>query len=371
MTERLSTLMHDEATHLDVPPPPASTILVSGRRLVRRRRLTVGAAALTVTALAGVGLAVALEGPAAVDRGSETAANRSEDPTYGVVLASGSRVAVGDGRATVPGTVHDLVFTSEGALVRSNENGGASDGSGPEALTLVRPDGSTVDLGTIPEGVGPATDPSEPLYALAEKDKDGFVAVVRDVRTGEEVDRVALPDQPASYWELPPLALDGDHVYVGFKKGTWMVDRRTGQAQAVPGAGGGIPQVAGSRMVTGYGDSVSVIDVGTGEELLTVPIDGYGYGQLSPDGKNLLVTTEETEGSVEPSSSLHSLDTGASLELSAPDGGWSWAWTPDGNALSIGSDGLTVCDVLDGCSQQPLPDGFDRDVKPGGQRFES
>ena len=87
----------------------------------------------------------------------------------------------------MPGTLHSLHYTSVGVLTRSNPNGGASDGSGPESLTLVSADGTTTDLGTIPEGVGPATDPDEPVYALAEKSGDGFRAVVRDATTGEEV----------------------------------------------------------------------------------------------------------------------------------------------------------------------------------------
>jgi hypothetical protein len=263
------------------------------------------------------------------------------------------------------------VFTSEGALVRSNENGGASDGSGPETLTLVRADGSTVDLGTVPEGVGPATDPSQPLYALAEKDGDGFVAVLRDVRTGDEVGRVALPDEPPSYWDVPPLALEGDAVFVGYKKSAWAVNWRNGEAREVPNATGGIPDIAGGRMVTGDGDAVSVVDVADGEELVTVSIDGYGYGELSPDGSNLVVTVEEAADTFESSATLHSVDTGESLELPTPKGGWNWSWTPQGDALNVGPDGITVCDLDTGCRREPLPSGFDGDVKPGGQRFES
>ena len=39
--------------------------------------------------------------------------------------------------------------------------------------------------------------------------------------------------------------------------------------------------------------------------------------------------------------------------------------------MSVGRDGVTVCDVEEGCTEQPLPTGFGGDVKPGGQRFES
>ncbi|WP_193605128.1 PQQ-like beta-propeller repeat protein [Nocardioides dongkuii] len=366
MTDLLRTLMRDEAAHLDVPPPPATEILAGGHRRVRRRRVGVGATALAVTAVAGLAVGAAVTGDGS-DRPADVA---DPGPTYGVVLADGSRVAVGEGLATVPGTVHDLVFTSEGALVRSNQNDGASDGSGPEALTLVRPDGSTVDLGTIPEGVGPATDPSESVYALAEQDGDGFVAVLRDVRTGEEVDRVPLPDRPPSYWDVPPLALDDDHVYVGYRKETWAVDRETGEVQQVVGGPGGIPDVAGGRMATTRDASVAVTDPVTGEELMVQPIDGFGFSELSPDGTHLAVTTENEETFGE-STTLYAVDTGESLDLPALGAGWGWSWTPQGDALAVGKKGITVCDVVDGCSEQPLPAGFAGDVKPGGQRFES
>lgn len=46
MTDRLATLLHDEADRLDVPAPPAADILRGGRRIRRRRRLAAGGAAL-------------------------------------------------------------------------------------------------------------------------------------------------------------------------------------------------------------------------------------------------------------------------------------------------------------------------------------
>jgi hypothetical protein len=371
MTERLTSLLHEEATALDVPPPPADAIASRGRGLRRRRRATTGLAAVAVAVVvAGSAVGVAGLRDGSPDRATQPATDPASGPAYGVVLANGSRVAVGDGRATVPGTVHDLVFTSEGALVRSNENDGASDGSGPEALTLVRPDGSTVDLGTIAEGVGPATDPDQPLYALAEKDGDGFVAVVRDVRTGDEVGRVPLPDQPPSYWDVPPLALDGDQVYVGYEKTAWAVDWHDGEAEQVPGAQGGIPSISGGRLVTGDRDSISVVDAASGAELMTQPLEGYGYGRLSPDGENLIITIEDDQ-TFESRATLHSVDGGESLELPAAAGGWGWAWTGQGEAMSAGPGGITVCNVSEGCRELSLPSGFGDDPKPGGQRFES
>ena len=135
-------------------------------------------------------------------------------------------------------------------LVRSNPNDGALGRVGPGVRsTLVRYDGSTVDLGTIPEGVGPAPTRSESIYVLAEARRDGFAAVVRDAETGETVQ-----DGPASricrlgYWPVPPLALDGGTLYVGYNvrdRG-----RRSGQRRddrIVEGMAGGDAEIIGGR----------------------------------------------------------------------------------------------------------------------------
>lgn len=363
MTDRLRTLMHDEADHLQVPPVPADAVLAAGRRIRRNRRLVAGSSALAVAVVAGVGTLAVLD---RVDRGPEHPPVASYSAAYDVVYAAGSTVVVDDERATVRGTVHDMVYTSVGALVRSNRHGGISDGSGPETLTLVRPDGSTVALGTIPEGVGPATDPRQPYYALAEKERDGFVAVVRDAESGDEVARVALPDQPRSYWAVPPLTLAGDVLHVGYRSTVWAVDWRTGDAEEVEGQPGGIPATSsGRRVVGGDGSPIRVIDVATDEEVYSTPMEGFGDGELSPDGRSLLVTFEEGEGS----STLHDVASGRSLELPAPED-MGWGWTGSGRAVTIGPDGLTVCGV-DGCEEKSLAAGTSGDVKPGGERYES
>ena len=51
MTERLSTLLRDEAEHLVVPAPPADRVLAQGHGLRRRRRLTRGVAVVATVAV--------------------------------------------------------------------------------------------------------------------------------------------------------------------------------------------------------------------------------------------------------------------------------------------------------------------------------
>lgn len=172
MTERLSRLMHAEVDALDNIPAPlddaghgpsaaqaAQPDRCGGRgdrsRGSRLRDLVVGE-------------------PAGGHRHRPgDAPQRSRPPAYGV----GSRVVIGDVVAQVPDSVHSLHYTSVGVLVRSETRTTAPrTAPGPESLTLVHDDGSTVDLGTVPEGVGPATDPEQPYYALAERSGDGFEA---------------------------------------------------------------------------------------------------------------------------------------------------------------------------------------------------
>lgn len=376
MTERLAQLMHDEVTDLDTPPPDPAAVLSRGRRLQRRQRLTTGAAALAVTAVVATTAGLVGIGGIGGDSGAREVgpagpgASETTAPAYGV----GSRIHLGDEVAQVPDTVHSLHYTSAGVLVRSNANGGASDGSGPESLTLVRYDGSTVDLGTIPEGVGPATDPSEDVYVLAEARGDGFVAVVRAAETGEVTQEVPLPDLPPSYWEVPPLALDGDTLYVGYKRESVAVDLATGEASPAAGLDGGLPDVSGGRTVFNSiaAEEVTVLDARTGEELLSVPV--LGSGSLSPDGEYLQLLSPGS-AMLGPSTSpfeVYDVDSGSSVTIDQPAEGW--GWTAGGELFRVSGDTLTTCDPGSGaCEESPLaePLGKNADVRLGGQLYES
>ena len=291
MTERLSALLHDEAADLDVPPVDHASILKRGQQTRTRRRTTTLLAAAAVVAVVGTGTVAAVT--AMGDHGEARTSAPAMSPAQSsglVAYGSGSTVVIGDSTTAIPDTLHSLSYTSVGVLTRSNGNDGASDGSGPERLTLVAPDGATTDLGTIPEGVGPATDPDEPVYALAEASGSGFRAVVRDARTGEEVGSVALPDKPMSYWDVPPLALDGDVIYAGFKKEAVAFNWRTGAPQPASGVGGGLPEVRGGHAVGP--DGASVVDAATGNTVLQMKLDTseQGFASLSPDGRHLLIS---------------------------------------------------------------------------------
>lgn len=369
MTDRLSQLLHDEAAHLTPPPPDTATILLEGRRLRRRQRVTTGVAAAAVAAVvvttAGF---VALQSP---DTGARDVGPAGAGESSPAVYAVGSDVVVGDTVATVPDTVHSLHYTAAGVLVRSNPNDGASDGSGPESLTLVRWDGSTADLGTVPEGVGPATDPARDVYVLAEAEGDGFVGVVRDVETGEVVQQVPLPDGRPSYWAVPPLALDGDDLYVGFRNEAAVVDLASGDSSVAKGLTGGIPQAAGGRALRQSNSLLTVVEARTGQTLLDVDLqEGTATSaSLSPDGRWLLVMQESMEGGSE--SRVLEVATGeeAGVELTNLSG-----WTATGEPFSLDDDGVTTCKAATGeCVTEALSTEWPPDAFPrlGGRTYES
>jgi hypothetical protein len=369
MTERLNQLLHAEADQLDIPSVAADAALTRGRGLRRRRTFATAGATAAVLAVIGGTVLVATGGDDD-DRATEPAAPpaaAANVPAFGFQ----SKVYLGDTTATVPDTVHSLHYTSEGVLVRSNPNDGASDGSGPESLTLVRYDGSTVDLGTIPEGVGPATDPDESVYVLAETRDDGFAAVVRDASTGGTVDEVPLPDLPPSYWEVPPLALDGDTLYVGYESESVAVDLATGESRPSPGLGGGAPHVSGGRTILGEGTSITVLDVATGEPVRTFEVGHDAWGTLSPDGRYLGVGTWDDE-TVENQYTVYDIATGALVDLgplaNVPDLGW----TAAGDAFAVSRSKLTTCELDTGaCTRHDVDLPQDAYVKFGGRTYES
>lgn len=384
MTERLSALLRDEAAALDIPPVDQAAILARGRQAGVRRRATafLAVAAAAVVAVVGAGTAL---GPGGSDKGRDekvTDSVVSDGPSRGVVAyGAGSTVVVDGTTATVPDTVRSLHYTSVGVLTLSNPN----PGWGPENLTLITSDGSATDLGTIPERVLPATDPDEPVYALAEESGDGFRVVVRDALTGVEVGSRDLPDLPMSYWPLPPLALDGDIVYAGFEDEAYALNWRTGEMQPAAGLAGGMPQVRGGFAVS-YGEKlieggvlelvVSVVNAATGASALVVPLEqgAYGTGSLSPDGKYLRFGNEPGVNKngdlvVPDSVDVYDIASGGRVRISGDVNGW--GWTSGGFLVRVEGTSMGICDPLTGrCTTESGP-RVGNDVRLAGNSYES
>ncbi|MEO5662232.1 MAG: hypothetical protein ABIR39_03025 [Nocardioides sp.] len=383
MTERLSALLREEAAALAVPPVDQAAILSRGRQARTRRPATMFLAAAAVLAVVGTGTALALNGSGSPDRdGMGTDSVASQGPSRGVLAyGAGSTVVVDGTTAAIPDTLHSLHYTSVGVLTRSNPHDGASDGSGPESLTLVAGDGTTTDLGTIPDGVGPATDPDEPVYALAEKSGDGFRAVIRDATTGDEVGSAPLPDLPMSYWDVPPLALDGDVVYAGFAEEAYAVNWRTGEMQPAAGVDGGIPEVrggfaiaSGEKLVDGRLDLVlSVVDATTGASALVVPLEEgeYGNSSLSPDGRYLRFTREGMSGGLAPPDGVDIYDIATQERVQIPGDPYNWGWTSGGDPFRAEGASLDICDPLTGtCATETGPE-IGSNVRLAGNPYES
>ncbi len=137
--DQLRSLLHDTAdaegpAYVDVDP---NAVVMSGRRVLRRRRLATGAGiAAAVVALGGVGVATLTDG---VDRTSDPAVSTSVPTATGPVSVDLTRTAdVGDawgrpdGRASVRVTVDPKARTWTNALI-------ASDGSvSPQTSAALR-----------------------------------------------------------------------------------------------------------------------------------------------------------------------------------------------------------------------------------------
>lgn len=377
MTERLSTLLREEAGDLRAPAAPTAAILASGHRLRRRRRVAqvAGASALALV-LAG-GTALALGGG-----GDDPRGGRAIDPATTAYLdhgafATGSTVHLSSGSpigsVDVGEPVKVLYYTSAGLLVRSGETPWTDD-PGPSHYSLVTPDGSLRVLDLELGDRVPATDPGQPVVAYAEAAGDGaWDVVVRDVARDEEVSRTRV-ERAFGWggWEAPPVELDGDLVYVGVDGPVVVVDWR--EQAVVEGSEelgrSQVPSVAGGLTVRSGGGTVDVVDVATGDVVYSTPDRGYPYVALSPDGRFAkVVVQDETEGE-----GFDVVDLGSG-EVTTIDGApWDFGWTPAGNLISVDlrAGEFTTCTV-DGqeCSTEALSGPTKGELKLAGLAYES
>jgi hypothetical protein len=371
MTERLSTLLHDEASGLDVPAPAAPTVLVRGRSLRRRRRITTGVAAAAVVALLGGSVAVALNA-AGHDRAEDLQPART--PDLGAVFSVGTTVYLdsGERRATIDdGAVKSMYYTSVGILVRHGNNP-YSDGGGPQRFSLVRPDGTVSRVDVETEETVHSTDPDQPYLAYAEV-VDGTVnVVVWDVDTNEEQARVPVPGKFTwGGWPAPPVALSGDTVYVGFEDVARAVDWRTGEITETDTIAPGYPDVSGGRSLDNGHNALTVQEVASGDVVLEVEAQDVS-ANLSPDGRYLLVAPYFGPSPPE----VYSVDSGQKVALDKA-GRVANGWTPDDELFGLDKGKLTVCSPTTGeCTTSEVDvDGgtgrFAEEIKLGGVTYES
>lgn len=349
MTERLSQLLHDEARDLVAPRPDTWRIIAEGRRLRRRRQVTTGLAAAVAVIVGAVGVTALLS----VD---PPAPDPATIPADAVVYGWQDQVHVGDVSVTVPGNVTDVDRTASGVLVTS-EN--------PDTLTLVRPDGSTVNLGPTPEESSVATDPEADVYVHT-RERDGeLVLVVRDLDTGDVERELPLLGPLGRSAARAGISLDDGTAYVGVdRRGIFTVDLATGVVRPLGFATSGLPAVRAGRAVVGEGDSLRVVDVATGDVVLTVPTTRLVNASLSPDARRFL-TVHDTRGTggaplaeeSPPEVRVYDVDSGEKVVLDTADAGIAWAWTLAGDLYRIDGEDVVRCDPATGsCDRTPAPD---------------
>src|SRR5687768_1950101 len=98
MTERLATLLRDEADHLAVPPPPTDAVLAQGQGLRRRRRIRTGAAVVAVVAVVTAGAGYAVSGIG--DEGEKAVEPAGPSTGHGAVFTLGTTVFWDGGTAS-------------------------------------------------------------------------------------------------------------------------------------------------------------------------------------------------------------------------------------------------------------------------------
>lgn len=349
MSDRLSTMLHDEAGGLDVPVPPAADVLARGRRMRRDRRTraaVTGAAVVALLAVAGT-LVTGLQG-------SDRAVGPADQSAYQRLgaWADGDGVHIGERVVQVP-DAHVVAYTPEGVLVASVDLL-ADDPGDSVGYTLVRPDGHTEDLGVLRAVDADATDSEIALVRPA--GDDVWELVLRDLRSGEE----RTLGEPWRMRQGPPeVAMAGRYVVVLHGVRMMMIDRETGETLRLPRPGIGMTTFD-SFGPTGYltarprPDLVvrtwQLRSLPDGALVGTFPDGGGAVARISPDGR-YLATGDERHGTT-----IYDVRTGDRVPLGLPVGPRDIGWSPDGHVLTVLQE--TGGRVMESCS----PDGSCEDL---------
>jgi hypothetical protein len=379
VTDRLALLLRQEADTLDVPTAPADAILSRGRR-VRRRRRQIAAAAVTTGVVAVAGLGIGMADRAHFRPVTDPAVASALNPT-GWAVSSGSTLSLGNGTTlTLPSKVKSIYYTSAGTLVRTGKV--SYDDGTDSSYALVTDDGEVHGLGLQLGDRVPSTDPTLPYLAYAEKrgvvGHDDWTVVLRDVRTGDVAATIPI-DGAFDWggWDAPPVALDGDHVYVGLDDATLDANWRTGEVQdASHLPSSRLPGVTAGREVLEdhQGDPSAVIDVVTGTRVVTDIPAGPAAASLSPDGRYALLvpwsTCDDNYVCVydDPASQVIDLSDAGRTKLDIGDQA---GWTPDGRVIRVTDGAVDLCSPDTGeCTSTGIALG-QGPVKVGGNSYGS
>jgi hypothetical protein len=179
-----------------------------------------------------------------------------------------------------------------------------------------------------------------------------------------------VPDaQKWGGWSAPPVGLSGDTVYVGTDDVVRTVDWRTGEVGETDTIPPGNVDLSGGRAMVYEADAFGVVDVATGEVLLTVPMGQTGWLDLSPDGRFAMMDAED---------GLTVFDIDADTTITLDGVAREYGWSADGNLVRLADGHVVTCSTATGeCTPgtETIPKeggGLEpKDVRFAGQTFES
>lgn len=372
--QELRTLLHDAAATLPIPAPAADGALRDGRRLQRRRRTGIigGIAAVALAVTAGGYAVLPHRGAVALDPATAPAATEW-------AVAQGGTVHLGSGAiAHVPGQVKAIYYTSAGMLVRV---GATAYTDAPDSnYWLAHSDGSVTDFRLALGDRVPGTDPSLPYlaYAKAGSDAHHWTVVLRDVRTGRVATSIPITGSFTwGGWVAPPVALSGDHVYVGVDDTLLDVHWRSGEVErtSVPTY---MPEVRAGRDIVPVRTGVSeAVDLSSGRVLHTFDAGSDSWPHLSTDGTHVLtvptaVCTEKGGCSYRGQPArVYDLATGA--QTAAPTLRYgAFGWTATGRLLIVDDRTVQSCDPDTlACQATPVRLSPDAPIRVSGNDNES
>jgi hypothetical protein len=351
MTERLSSLLHDEARAVVVPLVPVRDVLALGRKARRRRRAAVVASsAAAVVALGGGALLISSQ-PEKVDQ-HWADAYRAQG-----ALAVDDELYVAGRHVPFEGAIKSLYYTADGVVVRSGTSP-RTDDEDVDRYTLVRGDGSQTVLDLAFRDRVVATEPDSSHVAYAEATADGRWAVgIIDVGSGEEVGRTVVGRRyswsPRGRSEAPAVALDGDVVWARFDEGWTEVDWRSGVVRRLRAATG-VGLIADGRYAEQDGNRWLIRSMADGSVVSTVDVGRNSDASLSPDGRHLRIFDPMGGfgGGDELEPFLYDVRTEERADAPRAE---SLGWTPSGDVLSVADDGtVSTCTVAGDCTSAGL-----------------
>ena len=232
----------------------------------------------------------------------------------------------------------------------------------------------TVDRLSLTLGeVVPSTDPLQPYLAYADAASGKVQVVVVDVTTGAEAARVDVPGvSDWGGWEAPPVALDGEDVFVGSQSGTLVVNWRTGEVDHSDASRAGTPTC------TAAGRSCRTVE----RCASSTPARGRRSSRCPPRAATRWCGSPPTAGwrpwpltrCRTHQASTSTPWTPAHTSVVEDGDPYSSGWTALSQYYSVTQDGVLTClSGGDPCHTQPLPEGLRLAglVRLGGVVYES